>query len=114
MPRKLSSTLSYVGYILALIGGIIIVLFGVLDLLGVALRIFRYASALGFLSGTVLALVQIVIGIVCIIGARFVSGLVWAVILLVLGIVAGAPGGALVAIGSLLGLVSVLLKNAPK
>ncbi len=114
MPRKASSTLAYVGYMLVLIGGIIIVLLGVLDLLGVAFRMFRYASALAFLSGTVSALVQIVIGIVCIIGARFVSGLVWAVILLVLGAISGAPGGALVAVGALLGLVSILLKKAPK
>jgi hypothetical protein len=49
----MSSTLSYVGYILALLGGIVIILFGILDLIGIALRIFRHASMLSFLSGTV-------------------------------------------------------------
>jgi len=110
----MSSTLSYVGYILALLGGIVIILFGILDLLGMALRIFRYASMLSFLSGTVSALVQIGIGVVCIIGSRFVSRLVWAIILLILGVIAGTLGGSLVVIGAILGLVSILLKSAPK
>lgn len=114
MPRKRTSTLAYVGYILALIGGIIVLLFGLFDLLEVGVRVFREVSLLGFLSGTVRALAQIVIGIVCVIGSRFVSNLVWALVLLVLGIVAGTIGGTLVVIGSLLGLVSLLLKPAPK
>jgi len=114
VTRKTSSTLSYVAYILALLGGIIIILFGVFDFFGVALRIFRYASVLSFLSGTVSALVQIVIGIVCIIGSRYISGLVWTIILLILGIIAGTLGGSLVVIGAILGLASILLKSAPK
>ena len=114
MPRKRTSTLAYVGYILALIGGIIVLLFGLFDLLEVGVRVFREVSLLGFLSGTVRALAQIVIGIVCVIGSRFVSNLVWALVLLVLGIVAGTIGGTLVVIGAILGLVSVLLKSAPK
>jgi len=113
MPRKTTSTLSYVGYVLVLIGGIIIVLFGFLDLLGVAIRVFRDVALLSFLGGTVWALVQMAIGVVCIIGSRFVSNLLWSIILLVLGIVAGT-GGALVVIGAILGLVSILLKSAPK
>ena len=114
MPRKTTSTLSYVGYILALAGGIIIILFGLFDLFGVVVRIFRDISLLSFLSGTVRALIQIIIGIVCIIGSRFISNLVWAIILLALGIIAGTLGGSLVVIGAILGLVSILLKSAPK
>ena len=114
MPRKTTSTLSYVGYILALAGGIIIILFGLFDLFGVVVRIFRDIPLLSFLSGTVRALIQIIIGIVCIIGSRFISNLVWAIILLVLGIVAGTLGGSLVVIGAIIGLVSTFLKFAPK
>jgi hypothetical protein len=114
MPRKRTSTFAYVGYILALVGGIIVLLFGLLDLVEVGVRIFRGISLLGFLTGTVRSLAQIVIGIVCIIGSRFVSNLVWAIVLLVLGLVSGAIGGTLVAIGAILGLVSILLKSAPK
>ena len=114
MPRKKTSTLAYVGYILALVGGIIVLLFGLLGLFEVGIRIFRDISLLGFLTGTIRSLAHIVIGIVCIIGSRFLSNLVWAIVLLVLGIVAGTIGGTLVAIGAILGLVSVLLKSAPK
>lgn len=114
MPRKKTPTLSYVGYILILVGGIIVLLFGLFDLLEVGVRIFRDISLLSFLSGTLRALAQVVIGIVCIIGSKFVSNLVWAIVLLVLGIVAGTLGGSLVVIGAILGLVSVLLKSAPK
>ena len=114
MPRKRTSTLAYVGFILALVGGIIVLLFGLLGLFEVGVRILRDISLLGFLSGTIRSLAQIVIGIVCIIGSRYVSSLVWAIVLLVLGIVAGTIGGTLIVIGALLGLVSVLIKSAPK
>lgn len=114
MPRKKTPTLSYVGYILVLVGGIIVLLFGLFDLLEVGVHIFRDISMLSFLSGTLRALAQVVIGIICIIGSKFVSNLVWAIVLLVLGIVAGTLGGSLVVIGAILGLVSVLLKSQPK
>jgi uncharacterized membrane protein len=114
MTRNKTPTLSYVGYILVLVGGIIIIIFGLLDLLEVGGRIFRDISLFSFLSGTARALFQIVIGIICAIGSKFVSTFVWAIILLVLGIVAGTIGGTLVAIGAILGIVSILLKSAPK
>jgi len=60
------------------------------------------------------ALVQIVIGIVCAIGSRFVSKLVWAIVLLMLGIVTGTIGGTLVAFGAILGIVFILVKSATK
>jgi hypothetical protein len=112
--RKLASTLRQVGFILVLLGGIIILVFGVLDLLGVAFRIFRGLSVLSFVSGTASALIQIVIGAVCMIGSRFISGLLWVIILLILGLVAGTLGGSVVIVGALLGLVAVLLKSTPK
>lgn len=114
MPRKKTPTLTYVGYILALMGGIIIILFGLFDLLDVGVRIFRDISLFSFLSGTARALFLIVVGIVCAIGSKFVSNLVRAIVVLVLGIVAGTIGGTLVAIGAILGIVSILLKSAAK
>jgi hypothetical protein len=114
MPRKKTPTLSYVGYILVLAGGIIIILFGLFDLLEAGGHIFRDISLFSFLSGTARVLFQIVIGIVCAVGSKFVSNLVWAIVLLVLGIVAGTIGGTLISIGAILGIVSSLLKSAPK
>jgi hypothetical protein len=114
VPRKKTPTLSYVGYILVLVGGIIIILFGLFDLLEVGGHIFRDISLFSLLSGTARALFQIVLGIICAVGSKFVSKLVWAIVLLVLGVVAGTIGGTLVAIGAILGIVSILLKSAPK
>jgi hypothetical protein len=113
-PRKKTPTLTYISYILALIGGIIISLFGLFDLLEVGVRVFRDISLLSFLGGTTRALFEIVVGIVCAIGSKFVRNLVWAIVLLVLGLVAGTIGGTLVVIGAILGIASILLKAAPK
>jgi len=114
VPRKKTSTLAYAGFILALVGGVIVLLFGLFGLLEVGVGVFRGISLLGFLGGTVWSLVEIVIGVVCIIGSRFVSYLFWAIVLVVLGLVAGNIGGSLIVVGAILGIVSVLIKSAPK
>jgi hypothetical protein len=101
------ATLSYVGYILALIGGILLVLFGLVNLIGSAFLIF---SPIAFLSKSVYSLVEIVLGIICIIGSRMVKNITWAIILLILGIVAGGIGGTLVVLGALIGLLTKLVK----
>ncbi len=103
------NSLAYAGYILALIGGIIIVIIGVLGFFGSALLIF---SPLAFFGGVLYSAAHIVIGIICIIGSRYVSTLGWGIALLILGLIAGA-GGALVILGAILGLISTLMKNPP-
>ena len=110
----MASSLSYTGYILALIGGIIIVLSGALNLLGVAVELVRVMEILPVFSGTVRALVHIVIGVVCIAGSKYVSTLTWAIILLILGVIAGNIGGTLVLIGAILGLISTTYKHPRK
>jgi uncharacterized membrane protein len=104
------ATLAYVGYILALIGGIIIVIWGLIGLLGSAFLVF---SPLAFIGGTVYSIVEIILGILCIIGSRYVSTLIWGIILLILGIIAGNLGGSLVVLGAIIGLISTLIKSAP-
>jgi hypothetical protein len=102
---QLASSLAYAGYILALIGGIIIVILAILTIIGSPFFAFSALSAVGVLASGV---IQLIIGITCIIGAKFVGTLTWAIILLVLGIIAGGIGGVLVIIGALLGLVARL------
>jgi hypothetical protein len=106
------ATLAYAGYILALIGGIIIVIFAILTIIGSPFLAFSGLVAVdALLSG----IIQLIIGIVCIIGSKWVGHLGWAIVLLVLGILAGGLGGAiggvLVIIGALLGLVSSLTRH---
>lgn len=101
------ASLSRIAYLLALIGGILLILFGLLGLLGSVFLIF---SPIAFLSRTVYSVIQIVIGFFCIIGSKFVTRPVWAIILLVLGILGGGLGGSLVVLGALMGLAVIFLK----
>lgn len=98
----MTTKLSYIGYLSALIGGILLVLFGILAFAGSFLKIF---SLLAFLSGTIYAAIEVGMGIICIIGSKYVTNLTWAIILLIFGIIGGGIGGLLVILGALIGLV---------
>ncbi len=94
------------GYVLALIGGIVMVVFGILALLQ---ETFRGAFfGWGFFNG---GLVTLIAGVVAVIGASRVGNLVWSIVLIVVGLIGGGLGGLLVLIGALLGLVSHLNKR---
>ena len=104
----MANSIAYAGYIIALIGAIIIILYGILGLIGSAFLIF---SPLSFLGGVVSGIIKLIIGLVCLAGSRYVSNVVWAIVLIILGIVAGDIGGTLVIIGALLGLASRLVRT---
>jgi hypothetical protein len=108
----LNNSFAYWGYILALIGGIVIIVFGLLGLIGNSFGS-TFSPAGYYLSGAMYSIVAIIIGVICVIGSKSVGTLVWAIILLVLGIVSGI-GGALVILGALLGLISIFVKSPPK
>jgi hypothetical protein len=96
------SSLGYAGYILTLIGGIIIVISGILAIIGTPLFAYSILGAVGtFFSG----IAQLILGIICILGAKWVRSLAWAIILLVLGVIAGGIGGVIVAVGAILGFI---------
>jgi hypothetical protein len=100
------ASLAYAGYILALIGGIIIVIFSLLSILGSPfLAAYSVTAGFGALAS---GIVSLILGVICIIGSKYVGTLVWAIVLIVLGILAGGIGGVLVVIGALLGLISRL------
>ncbi|APV43451.1 hypothetical protein Dform_00088 [Dehalogenimonas formicexedens] len=94
-------SISRLGYTLALIGGILMVVFGIL---AVAQSTFRAAFyGWGFFNGGIITLLA---GIIAVIGASRVRELVWAIILIVIGLLGGGLGGLLVLIGGILGLVA--------
>jgi hypothetical protein len=101
---------AYWGYILALIGGILIIVFGLLSLRGNSLGS-AFSPAGYYLTGAMYSIVAIIIGVICVVGSKSVGTLVWAIVLLVLGIVSGGLGGVLVILGALLGLVSIFVKS---
>jgi hypothetical protein len=103
------TSISRIAYILALIGGILLVLFGLLDLIGFAgLGIFHF----GLFTFAYFGIVAIICGVIAIIGARSASTLVWAIVLIIVGIIGGGLGGLLVILGGLLGLIVVITKRA--
>jgi hypothetical protein len=108
-----NNSFAYWGYILALIGGILIIVFGLLGLIGNSFGS-AFSPAGYYLSGVMYSIVAIIIGVICVIGSKSVGTLVWAIVLLVLGIVSGGLGGALVIIGALLGLISIFVNSQPK
>ena len=100
------TSVSQLAYYLALIGGILMVLFGII---GFFANFGDFYFHWGFTYG---GIVTIVMGIIAIIGAKSVSTLVWAIVLIIVGLIGGGIGGLLVVLGGLIGLISYLTKKA--
>ena len=99
------ASLGRLAYILALIGGVILVIQGLLSFVGMAFMMLM-PSVLGSLGGAFWGIIEIVLGIVAIYGAKRATDLTWDIVLIVVGVIGGGLGGVLVLIGGILGLVS--------
>jgi len=97
-------SLGQLPYILALIGGIILVIQGILSFVGMAFTTFA-PSIIGPLGGSYWGIIEIILGIVAIYGAKRTSDLTWDIILIVVGVIGGGLGGLLVLIAGIVGLV---------
>lgn len=103
MVRK--GEVGHIAYILALVGGILMVIVGLLDLIG--RPILMLAGIGGSWFGGFGAIFTVILGIVAIIGSKRVTDLLWAIILIVIGLIGGGwPGNLLVLIGGILGLIA--------
>jgi hypothetical protein len=99
-------SLVYLGYVLAIIGGILTIVFGLASLTGFAISVpFRSPVGGYFPAG----IITIILGIVAMIGSKRLPDLIWAIVLLVVGFLAGGIGGILVLIGGILGLLAHFL-----
>lgn len=96
-------SLGEIAYILALVGGILMVLFALLGFLGRGVMMaFEMPGAHFAGLGAMLGLI---LGIVAIVGSKHATDLVWAIVLIIVGYVGGGIGGVLVLVGGILGLV---------
>jgi hypothetical protein len=102
------ASLGKLAYYLALIGGVILVILGLLSFLGMAFTMVTF-SVFGSFGGSFWGIIQIVLGIVAIYGAKRATDLVWAIVLIVVGLIAGGLGGILVLLGGIVGLLSKYL-----
>ena len=103
------SELSQAAYVLALIGGILLVILGLLSLIG-------YSIAIGVPSFVhwgfaYSGIVAIVCGIIAIIGSKSASTIVWAIVLIIVGFIGGGLGGLLVIFGGIIGLIAAITKK---
>jgi hypothetical protein len=107
------TSISQIAYILALIGGILLVIFGLISLIGSSFGPSFLYWGWGFASFALGGgIISIICGVIAIIGARSASTLVWAIVLIIVGIIGGGLGGLLVILGGLLGLIVVITKKA--
>ncbi len=105
-------SVSRIAYILALIGGILLVIFGLISLIGSAFGPSFLYWGWGFASFAFGGIISIICGVIALIGAKSAGTLVWAIVLIIVGIVGGGIGGLLVVLGGLLGLIVVITKKA--
>jgi hypothetical protein len=105
-------SVSRIAYILALIGGILLVIFGLISLIGSSFGPSFLYWGWGFASFAFGGIISIICGVIAIIGAKSASTLVWAIVLIIVGIIGGGLGGILVVLGGLLGIIVVITKKA--
>ncbi len=104
------TSIGQLAFVLALVGGILLVIFGLLSLLSIALGgpSFLYWSVYSFAYS---GIVMIICGVIAVIGARSITTLLWAVVLIVVGLIGGGLGGLLVLLGAIIGLIVALTHN---
>ncbi len=104
------NTLAYAGYIITLVGGILLLIGGVIGFFLSPFRLLIQLSVLGFLESWIGSIFAIIVGIIAMVGAKYVSRLDWGITLLILGAIVGGAGG-LVFLGAILGLISRIWKS---
>lgn len=100
------TSVSTIAYYLALIGGVLMILFG---LIGIFADFGAFIFHWGFAYGGIITLIM---GVIAVIGARRVNTLAWAIVLIIVGLIGGGIGGLLVVLGGVFGLIVVLTKKA--
>ena len=109
-------SVSRLAYILAFLGGILLVIFGILSFIGYSIETLRSLLEWRFFAYgfAYRAIVGIICGVIAIIGSKSANTLVWAIALVIVGIIGQGLGGLLVVLGGLLGLVAAVTKRAGK
>ncbi len=101
------TSLTRVAYVLALVGGILMVIFGFLGLVASSFGdpIFHWGFAYG-------GLITLILGVVAVLLSKNAGKLAWAIVLIIIGAIGGGIGGILVLLGGVIGLVSAISKQS--
>ncbi|XES78329.1 MAG: hypothetical protein ACBZ72_05495 [Candidatus Bathyarchaeia archaeon] len=98
-----------IGFIMTLIGGLILIFMGIAGILGIFWLIF---APIFSLTAFIWGIVMLVLGIICAGGAKFVSNVPTAILMILIGVAASLLGAWftawLIIIGGIFGLLSKL------
>ena len=91
------------GYILALAGGIVIIVLSLAKLVNFPLYLPINVPLAGYFG---IGVISLILGVVAAFGSKRVNELVWGIALMIVGFLAGGVGGLLALVGGLIGLLS--------
>jgi hypothetical protein len=92
-----------IGYILALFGGIIIVVLSLASIANFQLALPFRSPLAGYFG---IGVISLILGIVAVFGSKRVNELIWGIVVMAIGFLAGGVGGLLALLGGLVGLLS--------
>lgn len=92
-----------VGHVLALLGGIIIIVLSLATIVNFPLYLPIRSPMAGYFG---IGVISLILGIVAVFGSKRVNELIWGIILMIIGFLSGGIGGLLALIGGLVGLLS--------
>jgi uncharacterized membrane protein HdeD (DUF308 family) len=98
-------------WILAVIGGVILVIFGLISIFSSPFVGIFTVSLISGLDALLSGIILLIAGVIAIAGAKWTSHILWGIILLIVGFIAGGVGGTMIFIGALLGVLSRLMKS---
>lgn len=91
------------GYVLALVGGIIIIVLSLAALAHFPLQLPFRSPLAGYFG---IGVISLILGVVTVFGSKRVNELVWGIVVMAVGFLSGGIGGLLALIGGLVGLLS--------
>ena len=109
MPGVRKSELWSLAKVLVLVGGIVLLVTGLLQVLSGGVSLLA-ESVLNGVGGVGEGLVKVVVGLIALFAYRFLKSLAWAIVVLVLGIIAGGLGGVLLLLGAIVALVATFVR----
>ena len=92
-----------IGYIVALLGGIVIIFLSLAALIHYPLYLPIQVPLAGYVG---IGVISLILGIVAVVGSKRINELAWGIILMVVGFLTGGIGGLLAIVGGLIGLLS--------
>jgi len=101
--RRAGGVLWELGYILALLGGIITIALSLASIFHYPVSIPIQVPLAGYIG---IGVISLILGAVAVFGSKRVNQIIWGVVLVAVGVLTGGIGGLLALAGGLVGLIS--------